>query len=88
MQIDAAALRLMREAKGLTRAEAAEAADISPDYWKMLEYGTRANPSIDVLERVAGALGAYLTEIASELPPTLAASARERALSVLRETTS
>ena len=55
-------LRASREARGLSLAEAAREAEVSRRYWTEAEAG-RANPSLIVLERMAGALGTPLGEL-------------------------
>ncbi len=49
-------VKQLREAKGLTQAELAEKAAISREYVALMESGGRANPTMDVLKRLAKAL--------------------------------
>jgi len=49
-------VRRARERKGLTQAALAERAEIALKYVQRVEYGS-AGPSLDVLQRIAGALG-------------------------------
>ena len=52
----AARVTALRERAGLTKKDAAAAARISARFWADLEHG-RANPSVETLEQIAGALG-------------------------------
>ncbi len=47
----------MREARDLTQAELAEKAKISREYVALMETGAKKNPTIDVLKKLAKALG-------------------------------
>lgn len=58
-----AMLKTLREQKGLTQVELAERAGIVQGYLAMIESGERKNPSLDVLKRIAKALGVPLTEL-------------------------
>lgn len=51
-------LRAAREAQELTQAEAAEKAGITQVYWCNLESGKKINPSLEILVKVAKAVGA------------------------------
>jgi len=56
-------LRTMREAKGLTQLELAKRAKVTNVYLSQLEQGKKKNPSLDVLRRLARALGVPVTEM-------------------------
>lgn len=62
------ALRALRRARGMTKAELAREAVITPSYATMLEAGQR-QPSADAFARIMGALG-----VADEDAPALLAS--------------
>ncbi len=49
-------LRTLREAKGLTQAEVAKRAGLHRVYITMLEAGTKGNPSLTTIQRLARAL--------------------------------
>lgn len=51
----ATAMRSRRLALGLTQAQAAELADVTPAYWQRIE-GQRANVTLAVMTRIAAAL--------------------------------
>jgi len=50
----AEAVRVLRERKGVTQKEMAQAIGVSPAYLSALEHGKRGKPSFDFLQRVAG----------------------------------
>lgn len=50
----AQAVRQLRERKGVTQKEMAEAIGVSPAYLSALEHGKRGRPSFDRLQRIAG----------------------------------
>jgi len=56
-------IRSLREKKGLTQEELAFKAKVTPDYGAQLELGLRKNPSLDVVRRLARALGVRLAEL-------------------------
>jgi transcriptional regulator with XRE-family HTH domain len=56
-------LRELRERKGLTQEALAFKAKVTPGYVAQLELGLRENPSLDVVRRLARALGVRLTEL-------------------------
>jgi transcriptional regulator with XRE-family HTH domain len=56
-------IRDLREKKGLTQEELAFKAKVTPWYVAQLELGLRKNPSLDVVRRLARALGVRLTEL-------------------------
>jgi transcriptional regulator with XRE-family HTH domain len=55
--------RALREKKGLTQDELARRVGVTKAYISLLESGTRTNPSLDVLRRLAKALGVPLTKL-------------------------
>ena len=56
-------LRTLREEKGWTQNELAEKASIERSYLAQLETGTRVNPTIAVLKRLAKSLRVPVTEL-------------------------
>ncbi len=56
-------IRELREKKGLTQEELAFRAKVTPGYVAQLELGLRKNPSLDVVRRLARALGVRLAEL-------------------------
>jgi transcriptional regulator with XRE-family HTH domain len=56
-------LRATREEKGLTQLELARRAKVTNVYLSLLESGKKKNPSLDVLKRIAKALGVPVTEL-------------------------
>jgi transcriptional regulator with XRE-family HTH domain len=56
-------MRELREKKGLTQEELAFKAKVTPGYVAQLELGIRKNPSLDVVRRLARALGVRLAEL-------------------------
>ena len=56
-------IRELREKKGLTQEELAFKAKVTPGYVAQLELGLRKNPSLDVVRRLARALGVRLGEL-------------------------
>ena len=59
-------LRARREASGVSQEALADLAGIHRTYVSMLERG-RANPSLSVLDALAGALGTHLSSIFREV---------------------
>jgi transcriptional regulator with XRE-family HTH domain len=56
-------IRELREQKGLTQEELAFKAKVTPGYVAQLELGIRKNPSLEVVRRLARALGVRLVEL-------------------------
>jgi transcriptional regulator with XRE-family HTH domain len=56
-------LRQLRERKDLTQEKLAKKAGITRSHLSLLEAGHRKNPSLDVLKRLARALGVPVTEL-------------------------
>lgn len=76
-------LRDVRVEKGLSLSELSRRASVSKAYLSKLEKGHRARPSLDVVTRLAGALGTTTEELVGELqgrptsPPPSAGIAHE-----------
>lgn len=68
----AANIRICRERAGTTQEEAAEAADVSLIYFKQLEHGSAANPSLAILVAVANALAVEPAELLRYQPRPVA----------------
>jgi transcriptional regulator with XRE-family HTH domain len=73
-------LKQLREARGVTQAQMAKVADVPRATWANLESGT-ANPTLSVLDRVAGALQVTLEELVA-IPRAAAQLYRRGALPV------
>lgn len=56
-------LRTLRTSKELGLRELAKKAKVPPGYLAELEAGKKKNPSLDVLQRLAKALGVPVTEL-------------------------
>ena len=56
-------IQTLREAKGLTQRDLARKAQVTPAYIAQLETGTKKNPSLAVLQRLAKALGVPLHKL-------------------------
>jgi transcriptional regulator with XRE-family HTH domain len=56
-------IKTLREAKGLSQVELAKQAKVARPYLVRLESGERKNPSLDILKRLAKALGVPVTEL-------------------------
>jgi XRE family transcriptional regulator of biofilm formation len=56
-------IRQLRETRGLTQVELAKKAQLTQGYLTMIETGTRKNPSLPVLKRLARALGVPVTAL-------------------------
>ncbi len=56
-------IRTLREKKGFTQEELAFRAKVNPGHVAQLELGLRKNPSLDVVRRLARALGVRLSEL-------------------------
>lgn len=56
-------LRRMRESKDWTQEQLAAKAKVTRPYLTMLETGAKKNPSLDILKRLAKALGVPLAEL-------------------------
>lgn len=66
-------VRQLREKRGVTQKQMAEAIGVSPAYLSALEHGRRGKPSFDFLQRVAGYFNVIWDE-AEELFSVAAAS--------------
>jgi transcriptional regulator with XRE-family HTH domain len=56
-------LRKLRERRDMSMADLAAKAKVTDAYIAMLETGTRKNPSLTILKRLAKALGVPVTEL-------------------------
>jgi transcriptional regulator with XRE-family HTH domain len=59
----ASMLKAKREDRGLTQIDLAKLAKVSQAYVASLEAGSKKNPSLAVLQRLAKALGVPVTEL-------------------------
>jgi transcriptional regulator with XRE-family HTH domain len=53
----------IRDRQGMTQRALAKAANVTPGYIAQLELGSKKNPSLAVLKRIAKALGVPVTEL-------------------------
>lgn len=82
VELFAARLREVRHSRGMTQAELARQAQITVSYVGRLENGGAA-PGIDLVERLAKALGTTVADLLpATAPPDTAAVLRERAKSL------
>jgi transcriptional regulator with XRE-family HTH domain len=56
-------LRDLRQEKGWTQEQLAKRAKVTRSYVAVLEAGHKKNPSLDILQRLARALGVAVTEL-------------------------
>jgi len=56
-------IQRLRDEKGMTQRDLAAAAKVTPGYIAQLEMGLRKNPSLDVLKKIAKALGVTVSEL-------------------------
>lgn len=56
-------IQTRREAAGMTQRDLAAKAKVTAGYIAQIEMGTKKNPSLDVLKRLAKALGVPVTEL-------------------------
>jgi transcriptional regulator with XRE-family HTH domain len=56
-------LKALREDKGLSQVELANKAKVERTYIVKLENGDKKNPSLDILKKLAKALGVPVTEL-------------------------
>ena len=56
-------LKTLREAQGLNQVELAKKAKVTTAYVSQLEAGKKKNPSLDVLQKLAKALGVPVAEL-------------------------
>ncbi len=59
-------IKTLRELKGVSQVKLASDSKITAAYLCELESGTKTNPSIDVLSRIAAALGVTVAELLDE----------------------
>lgn len=65
----AANLRRLRLERRCSQEQLAHDSDVAPSYLWKLEQGTE-NPTIDVLERLAGTLDVHVRDLLAEVDPT------------------
>ena len=56
-------IQQLREAQGMTQRDLAGKAGVTQAYVAQLEGGTKKNPSLEILKRIAKALGVPVTEL-------------------------
>jgi transcriptional regulator with XRE-family HTH domain len=56
-------IQIQRQAAGMTQRDLAAKAKVTPGYIAQIELGMKKNPSLDVLKRLAKALGLPVTEL-------------------------
>jgi transcriptional regulator with XRE-family HTH domain len=56
-------IQTQRQAAGMTQRDLAAKAKVTPGYIAQIELGMKKNPSLDVLKRLAKALGLPVTEL-------------------------
>jgi transcriptional regulator with XRE-family HTH domain len=56
-------IQKLREEQGMTQRDLAAKAKVTQGYVAQLEMGMKKNPSLDVLQRLAKALGVPVTEL-------------------------
>jgi transcriptional regulator with XRE-family HTH domain len=56
-------LKTLREEKGLTQVDLANKAKVGRTYIVKLETGDKKNPSLDILKKLAKALGVPVTQL-------------------------
>ena len=56
-------LKTLREERGLTQVDLANKAKVGRTYIVKLETGDKKNPSLDILKKLAKALGVPVTEL-------------------------
>jgi XRE family transcriptional regulator, master regulator for biofilm formation len=56
-------IQTLRETRGMSQRDLAERAQVTSGYIAHLETGLKKNPSLDVLKRLAKALGVPVTEL-------------------------
>ena len=56
-------LKALREERGWSQAQLGQKADVTAAYVTQLETGKKKNPSLEVLKRLARALGVPVTEL-------------------------
>lgn len=66
-------IRYWRKRRGLSQAALTEASGVNRRYLSLLENGKNTNPSLDVLDRLADALGIDVTDLLANGDPDRAA---------------
>jgi transcriptional regulator with XRE-family HTH domain len=56
-------IQTLRQGAGMTQRDLAAKAKVTPGYIAQIELGMKKNPSLDVLRRLARALGVPVTEL-------------------------
>ena len=56
-------IKSLRIERGLTQAQVAQKVGVTKNYITMLERGDRKNPSLDIVKKIAKALGVPVTEL-------------------------
>jgi transcriptional regulator with XRE-family HTH domain len=56
-------IQQLRESKGMTQRDLAAKANVTQGYVAQLEMGVKKNPSLEILKRIAKALGVPVTEL-------------------------
>ena len=56
-------IRRIREGRGLTQEDLAKRARVSQPYLSQIEAGTKKNPGVRIIQRLAKALGVPVTEL-------------------------
>lgn len=56
-------IQRLREERDMTQRDLAAKAKVTPGYIAQLEMGSKKNPSLDVLKKLAKALGVPVTEL-------------------------
>lgn len=69
-------IRELKEARGLTSYRLSKTSGVSQTYLREIESGTK-QPTVEIIEKLATALGLTLSEFFSEEPPELTADQRE-----------
>ena len=65
--LDLAKIRRLREAKGLSVQQAAEAVGLTRFGWYQVESGRRADPSVSTLQKIARALDVGLDDLVADV---------------------
>lgn len=56
-------MKKFRKEKGLTLSELANITEVSVGYLSHLEQGSRKNPSVEIMDKIAKALGKSVTDV-------------------------
>jgi len=66
MPIDPKKITALRHKRNLTQAGAAKRAGMAQSNWARIENGERTNPTIDIAQRIAAALGCKVDTLLSK----------------------